>query len=260
MVTLPGRGPALAALGSSLALLAASGCGNLGTAAGPAPRAGPQAACEALAAQPGLLPAATLDTRYWPPGQRRPGNASSGDFLGGHCVVTGSIGARTGVDGKPYATGFQLSLPDGWNGRLLYLGGGGNDGILRDTSLSSSISIGTPSPLGQGYAVVSTDAGHQGPSGVFGLDPVARIDHAFASHEKTALAARRLIEWRYGGRDVEPPAVHRRRAARRQWPAHSCARLQRRRPATGCPWHQRRLRHGRWADRRHGPPHAGLPF
>ena len=41
---------------------------------------------------------------------------------------------------------FQLSLPDRWNGRFLFIGGGGNDGILRDTSLSSSISGGTPSP------------------------------------------------------------------------------------------------------------------
>lgn len=194
----PARAPVPAALGAALGLFAAVGCANLNAPVATAPQADPQAACQALAAQSGLLPGATLAGRYWPPGQRRPGNAASGDFLGGHCVVTGSIGARTGVDGKAYATGFQLSLPDGWNGRLLYLGGGGNDGILRDTSLSSSISIGTPSPLGQGYAVVSTDAGHQGPSGVFGLDPVARIDHAFASHEKTALAARRLIEWRYG--------------------------------------------------------------
>ena len=29
-----------------------------------------------------------------------------------HCVLTGEIGARTGADGKPYGTKFQLRLPE----------------------------------------------------------------------------------------------------------------------------------------------------
>jgi feruloyl esterase len=153
--------------------------------------------CAEMVSQAGL-PATTLTTRYVAAGTRRPGGATTGDFLGGHCVVTGSRDARTGVDGKPYAIGFELSLPDRWNGRFLYLGGGGNDGSLRDTSLSSSISNGTPSPLGQGYAVVSADAGHQGGSASFGADPQARIDHAYNAHDKTAQSAKALIAWRYG--------------------------------------------------------------
>ena len=102
------------------------------------------------------------------------------------------------MDGKNYAIGFQLSLPDRWNGRFLFIGGGGNDGVLRDTSLSSSISGGTPSPLGQGFAVVSTDAGHTGTSASFGADPQARIDHAYNSYDKTAVASKSLISTRYG--------------------------------------------------------------
>ena len=113
-------------------------------------------------------------------------------------MVTGAINPRVGVDGKNYAIGFQLSLPDRWNGRFLFIGGGGNDGILRDTSLSSSISGGTPSPLGQGFAVVSTDAGHTGTSASFGADPQARIDHAYNSYDKTAVASKSLISTRYG--------------------------------------------------------------
>ncbi|PZP92180.1 MAG: tannase/feruloyl esterase family alpha/beta hydrolase [Variovorax paradoxus] len=156
-----------------------------------------EAVCAEMVTQSGL-PATTLTTRYVPAGTRRPGTLTTGDFLGGHCVVTGSRDARTGVDGKPYAIGFELSLPDRWNGRFLYLGGGGNDGTLRDTSLSSTISNGTPSPLGQGYAVVSADAGHQGSSASFGADPQARIDHAYNAHDKTAQSAKALIAWRYG--------------------------------------------------------------
>lgn len=183
---------------SALALLALAGCGGsdddlrLDLNAAEA-----EAVCADMVAQAGL-PATTLTTRYVPADTRRPGTATTGDFLGGHCVVTGSRDPRTGVDGKPYAIGFELSLPDRWNGRFLYLGGGGNDGSLRDTSLSSSISNGTPSPLGQGYAVVSTDAGHQGGSASFGVDPQARIDHAYNAHDKTAQSAKALIDWRYG--------------------------------------------------------------
>jgi len=156
-----------------------------------------EAQCQALPQQ-STLAATRLNTRYVPAGTRRAGGTPTGLLLPGHCVVTGSIQPRTGVDGKPYATGFELSLPDQWNGRFLYLGGGGNDGVLRDTSMPSSISIGTPSPLSQGYAVVSTDAGHSGQSASFGLDPRARVDHAFDSHHKTAVSAKALIAQRYG--------------------------------------------------------------
>lgn len=180
---------------SAVVLAMLAGCG--GSDDGPLDAKAAEARCTAIPTTAGLA-ATTLTTAYVPAGSKRPGTLTTGDFLGGHCVVTGSIGARTGVDGKPYATGFQLSLPDHWNGRFLYLGGGGNDGTLRDTSLSSSISVGTPSPLGQGYAVVSTDAGHSGTSASFGLDPQARIDHAYAAHDKTARSAKELIRQRYG--------------------------------------------------------------
>lgn len=189
------------ARGSALLAAVLAGCGGGGdtaVAATPALEAkASESACLDMAATAGLA-ATTLKTQYVAAGTKRPGVATTGDFLPGHCIITGSINPRVGVDGKNYAIGFQLSLPDNWNGRFLYLGGGGNDGTLRDTSLSSSISIGTPSPLGQGFAVVSTDAGHTGTSASFALDPQARIDHAYNAHDKTALAAKELIRLRYG--------------------------------------------------------------
>lgn len=194
-----GAWPAAALL--PLALAACGGSDGAGdAAAGPAwpPAHGAYAAaCTRLAAT-ARLEKTTLSARYVAAGTRRPGGAATGDFLPGHCVVTGSINPRVGVDGKPYAIGFELSLPDDWNGRFLFLGGGGNDGILRDTSLSSSISGGTPSPLGQGFAVVSTDAGHSGTTASFGADPQARIDHAYNSYDRTAVTAKSLIAAHYG--------------------------------------------------------------
>ena len=182
------------------ALLAAllAGCGGNDDAPAPVATAPtPEAACAQMPGKAGLA-ATTLATKYVAAGTKRPGTLTTGDFLPGHCVITGSIKPRVGVDGKKYATGFELSLPDNWNGRFLYIGGGGNDGTLRDTSLSSSISGGTPSPLGQGFAVVSTDAGHSGTNASFGLDPQARIDHAYNAHDQTAQAAKALIAQRYG--------------------------------------------------------------
>jgi hypothetical protein len=177
---------------------ALAGCAQApaASAASAAP-AGGEAACRDLP-QHSPLAATHLSTRYVAAGTRRAGDKPDGIVLPAHCVLTGSIDPRTGVDGKPYATGFELSLPDQWNGRLLYIGGGGNDGVLRDTTLSTSISGATPSPLSQGWAVVSTDAGHRGQSADFALDPRARVDHAFDAHHKTALAARALIAERYG--------------------------------------------------------------
>ena len=208
MHTTPSSGPHGPSIGPSAAsaargtltaacVAALVGCAQPGAAPPAADAASAEAACRELP-QRATLASTLLSTRYHAAGTRHAGNKPDGVKLPGHCVVTGSIDPRTGVDGKPYATGFELSLPDGWNGRLLYLGGGGNDGVLRDTSQSSSISGATPSPLSQGWAVVSTDAGHRGQSGTFALDPRARVDHAFDAHHKTALAARALIAQRYG--------------------------------------------------------------
>lgn len=79
------------------------------------------AACTGLVAS-AKLAGTTLATSYVAPDSKRPGGAATGAFLPGHCVVTGSINPRVGVDGKNYAIGFQLSLPDNWNGRFLFVG------------------------------------------------------------------------------------------------------------------------------------------
>eukprot|EP01036_Dinobryon_divergens_P053067 gene53067-70941_t len=43
--------------------------------------------------------------------------AASG-ALPAHCQITGALNARTGIDGQPYAIGFELRtpLPQAWNG------------------------------------------------------------------------------------------------------------------------------------------------
>ena len=47
-----------------------------------------------------------------------------------YCGADGVIDPRTGFDGKPYAIGFAIALPDKWNGRFLFQGGGGLNGSI----------------------------------------------------------------------------------------------------------------------------------
>src|SRR5438067_645092 len=48
-----------------------------------------------------------------------------------HCQADGMINERTGADGKGYGIGFSVALPDNWNNRFLFQGGGGYNGSVR---------------------------------------------------------------------------------------------------------------------------------
>jgi feruloyl esterase len=128
-----------------------------------------------------------------------------------HCVLTGKINERTGVDGKSYAIQFEMRLPTDWNGRLLHQVNGGNDGevvpALGDKPDFNS--IGGKSALARGFAVVSSDSGHSGrdpankamglgSSAAFGLDPQARRDYGYAADLTVAPIAKAIIAAHYG--------------------------------------------------------------
>ena len=99
------------------------------------------------------------------------------DAMPEHCLVKGKMNERKSpVDGKTYAIGFEMRLPISWNGRFFYQGNGGTDGMV--TNAYGDILGGGPTSNGllKGFAVISSDAGHQmeqGPigGGVFGIDP-----------------------------------------------------------------------------------------
>lgn len=122
-----------------------------------------------------------------------------------HCRVVGKLDERVGVDGKPYAIGFELRLPEAWAGRFLFQGGGGSDGVIRPAL--GSIGNGQPTnALNEGFAVVSTDAGHTAETvpaiggQLFGVDPQARIDYGYNAVQRVGELAKRLIALRYGQR------------------------------------------------------------
>lgn len=151
------------------------------------------AACEKATelAEPGM----TLQAEAVAGESVRPPGVTAGPLLVSHCRVSGRMAERTGQDGKPYHIGFELRLPDTWNGRLLYQGGGGNDGIVRP-AVGPQAAPGYA--LNRGFAVVTTDAGHQTPSADFGFDPQARLDNAYVAHDRVATAAKALVQRYYG--------------------------------------------------------------
>jgi feruloyl esterase len=55
--------------------------------------------------------------------------AEKGTPIGAHCRVVGAMNERVSpVDGKRYAIGFEMRLPQAWNGRFFYQANGGVDG------------------------------------------------------------------------------------------------------------------------------------
>lgn len=137
----------------------------------------------------------TLKTQSIQGNTERPPGANAGPMLVAHCKISGRMNERLGQDGKPYYIGFELRLPQAWNGRFLYQGGGGNDGVIRP-AIGPQAAPGYA--LNRGFAVVSTDAGHQNPSADFGFDPIARADNAYNAHDKVAVLAKALTAKFYG--------------------------------------------------------------
>lgn len=116
----------------------------------------------------------------------------------GHCLVEGSFEHRTGADGKDYAIGFAIALPDDWNGRFLVQGGGGLNGVVRPPV--GPVAAGEANALQRGFAVISHDSGHKGepwdPS--FKADQIATLNFAGWSVEKVAGVGKRLVAEHYG--------------------------------------------------------------
>lgn len=122
-----------------------------------------------------------------------------------HCEVVGVMRERAGALGQHYAVRFHLRLPAQWNGRFLFEGGGGTNGNLGEAT--GRLQPGMPGGLDQGYAVVSTDTGHdnalnndparQGQVS-FGHDYQARLEYAETALDSVATAAKATVRAFYG--------------------------------------------------------------
>lgn len=124
----------------------------------------------------------------------------AGQPVPAHCRVTGAMNSRVSpVDGNAYAIGFEMRLPEAWNGRFFHQVNGGLDGSV--ATAVGPVGGGGPltNALAQGFAVISSDAGHAGALGPnFGIDPQARLDYGYQAVGSLTPMAKRLIELAYG--------------------------------------------------------------
>ena len=106
------------------------------------------------------------------------------ESLPAHCRVRGVINR---------AIRFEVTLPDAWSGRMMFTAPGGAAGRIGDTR----------SLLPRGFAMASTDTGHELAEGNgFMRQPEAVIDYAYRAVHLVTQAAKRVIA-RYYGREVE---------------------------------------------------------
>jgi hypothetical protein len=157
-----------------------------------------RAACETLSAL--TTTDFRIDAAQWvdagnlavgPPGASTPAPA--------HCLFRVVLEPReSGIEDLSYGTGIELRLPQDWNGRLLFQGGGGLNGVLNPAIGSVS---GAQSALARGFAVVSTDGGHRGRNNIdarFGVDQQAKLDFGYQAIARTTHEAKALIDQYYG--------------------------------------------------------------
>jgi feruloyl esterase len=123
------------------------------------------------------------------PESRAPGGRGGGvgPMLPAHCRVDGVIDRRMGSDGKTYGIRFAIALPDNWSGQFLQQGGGGlNESVAEPTGAQAA---GDQPALVRGFAVATTDTGHQGTTtfdGAFMQDQLAALDFEYVAIGRVA--------------------------------------------------------------------------
>lgn len=148
-------------------------------------------ACLALKGAP--VPGGRIEAARWlAEGEAKPPafGPAAGAALPAHCLLEGVTGAHQDRAGRTLGVRFELRAPAAWNGRLLFQGGGGLDGIV--TPAFGAVSAGPPA-LARGFAVISMDGGHQGQDASFASNQQARLDFAYAAIGKATAAAKTLV-------------------------------------------------------------------
>ena len=135
------------------------------------------------------------------------------DSPAAQCRIRGRMAERSGSDGRDYALSFELALPEDWNGDFVHQFNGGNDGVVKPATGALESGTGDQSPLARGFAVISSDAGHDGAlfkdrglagGSAFGHDFEARQMYGYKAVATLQPVAEQMVEGFY-----EQPIVHR---------------------------------------------------
>lgn len=122
------------------------------------------------------------------------------------CRIRAVTAERKGTDGRDYALRFELALPDVWNGDYVHQFNGGNDGEVKPATGGMGAGTGEETPLARGFAVVSSDTGHDGKAVAdaglaggarFGFDFEARQMYGYKAVALLDPLARQIVEAYY---------------------------------------------------------------
>jgi feruloyl esterase len=115
-----------------------------------------------------------------------------------YCQADGMIDQRAAAGGKTYGIGFAIALPDNWNNRFLFQGGGGYNGSVRPPL--GGAAAGDNPGLARGFAVVSTDTGHKGATfdTSYNQDQQASLDFAQVAVGRVTEIAKQIVAQYYG--------------------------------------------------------------
>jgi hypothetical protein len=98
---------------------------------------------------------------------------------------------------EPTGIGFSLALPDNWNNRFLFPGGGYNGSVRPSVGATAA---GDKPGLARGFTVVSTDTCHEGVTfdRTYDVDQQASPDFAQVAVDRVAELAKQIIARYYG--------------------------------------------------------------
>jgi feruloyl esterase len=187
------RALARAAAAALAALLMVAGCATppgpgLSSAAPPAPTQ--EQRCESLASASLISGEVTLAQprkagAFTPPGGSG-GVRPVALNLPAFCRVAATLRPSPDSDIK-----MELWLPVDWNGKFMMVGNGAWSGAVSYAAMAE--------PLSRGYAVASTDTGHQGLRGTFAIDhPEKLVDFAWRAVHETTVKSKSLMTTYYG--------------------------------------------------------------
>src|SRR5262245_50289036 len=135
-----------------------------------------------------------------PAGRAQGARGAAGPMLPAHCRIDGMMDRRTGSDGKTYGIRFAIALPDRWSGQYLQQGGGGLNGTVAEPTGAQA--AGDQPALVRGFAVATTDTGHQSSGGAFDggfmQDQQAALDFEYVAIGRVTVLAKQIIESYYG--------------------------------------------------------------
>ena len=128
---------------------------------------------------PAPAPAAAPDGR----GRGRPGGppAAAPLMLPAHCRINAIL--RPSSDSE---IEMEAWLPENWNGKFQFVGGGGWAGIISFPAMANAVV--------EGYATASTDTGHKGGNALFAINHPEKVtDFAYRAVHETAVQTKALI-------------------------------------------------------------------